>query len=125
MEGNQLKNRTKKKVLLVEDEKMIQVIHLMYLQELGCKVDIVDNGTKAVSQAKQKYDLIFMDVGLPDISGIEATRQIRKNGVTCKIVVLTAFIRADVKDECLTAGVNLVAAKPITPDKLSRIVRAC
>ena len=65
-------------VLIVEDAKIAALTLKKFLMQLHCTSDIADTGTKAVSMAKDNtYDLIFMDIGLPDFDGIEVTKRIR------------------------------------------------
>lgn len=112
------------KILLVEDNAIIQKVNIAMLTNLGCEVDIADNGLKAVSMFGNGYDLIFMDVGLPELDGISATKSIRRNESKNKpniIVVLTAF-GDTVEKKCLDAGANGFYTKPLLQNDLLEVL---
>lgn len=111
-----------KTILLVEDEPIVQTVHSAMLKKLGYAVDIAKNAEEAINMSKNSYDLIFMDVGLPDISGIQAAKKIREQQNTTPIVALTAYPLSEVKEECLAAGINEIATKPISPEHLTQII---
>ncbi len=115
----------KRKVLLVEDDLIIQIVHQNYLQELGCEVNLAGNGEAALAAMQNYYDLIFMDIGLPDILGTEVIKEFRKKYTQNKhvpIIVLTGFSSESNKEEFLAAGANDVAIKPIFLDQLENIL---
>jgi CheY-like chemotaxis protein len=124
-----LNTEKKRKILLVEDDLIVQIVHQNYLQELGCEVDLVGNGKAALAAIDNYYDLIFMDIGLPDILGTEIIKEFRKKYVKKKdvpIIVLTGFSSESSKQEFLASGANDVAIKPIFLDQLENIlVRYC
>lgn len=114
------------KVLLVEDELLVQKIHLMMLQALNCDTTLAKTGQKALRYAaNNKYDVIFMDIGLPDTSGIEITKRIRRN-VNFKsnkslIIALTAYVEDELYNDCIGAGVDMVEKKPISSIRLQQL----
>lgn len=110
-------------VLLVEDDKIVQKVHYHFLASYGCIVDIAEDGFQAVEKAKNNYDLILMDIGLPTMSGIEATTIIRENNKIVPIVGLTGFIQDEIKQNCLAVGMNEVATKPIKMENLKALVQ--
>ena len=106
------KKMDKARVLLVEDIPMIQKLHLQFLQELNCDADLAATGEEALmSYQKDKYDLIFLDLGLPDFNGIEICKFIRKQNDLIPIIVLTSQ-GIEVKNPCMRAGVNHFVQKP-------------
>lgn len=115
------------KVLMVEDNLIAQRVHKMMLDKLGCEVDIADNGQAAINFVtdNREYNIIFVDIGLPDISGYEVIRQIRqfhaKYNTRIPIIALTAFTRDEERLACLKAGADEVAAKPIYCSTLEEI----
>lgn len=115
-----------KKILLVEDEPLARMINTRLLQQLGYEPDIALTGEDAVTMSCKGYDIIFMDIGLPGIDGIEATRQIRAQELISKqhtiIIALTAFPIAEYKDKCLQAGLNDIVNKPITIENLQKLI---
>ncbi len=107
------------KILLVEDHSIAARIAKNILLELGCEVDIAENGRAALELIeKEPYDLIFMDIGLPDMDGYAVAKQIRshklKNIIQIPIVALTAHAESDEKQHCLAVGMNVVITKPLT-----------
>ncbi len=107
------------KILLVEDHQIAARIARTILSELGCEVDIAETGKIALELIeKNHYDLIFMDIGLPDIDGCAVTKQIRlhslKQIAKIPIVALTAHAESDEKQRCLDVGMSMVITKPLT-----------
>ena len=106
-------------ILVVEDNFIAQKAAQSLLQSCQCQVDIASNGKEALELWKQnEYDLIFMDIGLPDIDGYQVTRHIRvqeeaKNRRT-PIIALTAYAGDENKQRCIEAGMNAVLCKPLT-----------
>lgn len=115
-----------KKILLVEDDEMAKTVHVMYLEELGYTPDIAENGQKALELAqKNQYDLILMDIGLPDMTGIDVVKKIRAGGKNQRtpIVALTGFAPEDVIASCLAAGMEKVFFKPTDATTLQQIIK--
>ena len=110
----------KPKILLVEDAPIAQKMGKFILLGLGCQVDVVETGYKALEMfEKTQYDLIFMDIGLPDIDGVNVTKEIRRlenNDVHVPIVALTANNDSSYKDACLREGMNDFILKPLTKE---------
>ncbi|CAA7616112.1 Sensor protein barA [Magnetospirillum sp. LM-5] len=108
------------KVLLVEDNDLNQEVASEILRDAGLEVDIADNGQIAVDMVKAgSYDLILMDMQMPVMDGVTATREIRKLGQThLPIIAMTANAMQVDKDRCLDAGMNDHIAKPIDPDSM-------
>ncbi len=105
----------RQKILIVEDVVDNQEIFKYFLNSVGAIVDIVDNGQDAIDSAKEKeYDLILMDIQIPIINGLEATRQILKNGYTGPIIALTAHSSIDDRLNCMKAGCIEIITKPVT-----------
>lgn len=117
-------------VLVVEDQPLAAKIAMNILEGLGCFVHIVPNGTLAVEYAKENaYDLILMDIGLPDINGNIATTRIRHweslNGEKhIPIIALTAHIEIEDKEKCISAGMDAVLSKPFTKELAEDILNA-
>ncbi|MCE3043554.1 response regulator [Legionella sp. 16cNR16C] len=117
------------RVLVVEDNIIAQHAAKSLLTKLQCTVDIAENGIKALELWKtQHYDLILMDIGLPDIDGYEVTHAIRVHELTKKthtpIIALTAHAGDENKKRCIDAGMNAVLTKPLTAKNCSDIVIA-
>lgn len=120
---NVLNFNGKPHILLVEDNPLIQKIHIKFLELLGCQIDVASNGKEAIDLSQGNYDLIFMDIGLPDMDGIQTTANIRNqiNNKNIPIIALTSLGDL-VTDECKEAGINAVATKPISINHLNSIL---
>ena len=105
----------KMSILFVEDVPLIQRFSANMLETLGCDVTLASNGKEALQYSKNTYDLIFMDIGLPDEDGLAVIRKIRqqeKNRHRTPIIALTAHATETVKQGCLDAGADDFLAKP-------------
>jgi len=112
-----------KKVLVVEDNKINQMITKKMLQKKGMLCDIIDNGEDAIETAKtNSYDLILMDVHLPGINGTIATKHIREFDSKTPIVALTAISLDENRDMLLSYGMNDVITKPFHPEDFYSII---
>lgn len=108
-----------RRVLLAEDNAVNQKVVVRALKKLGCMVDVAQNGLEAVSLSEKiRYDLILMDVQMPEIDGFEATRTIRsreqKSGGYTPIVAMTANAMPGDREQCIDAGMDDYLTKPIT-----------
>jgi CheY-like chemotaxis protein len=111
------------RVLLAEDNPINALLARALLEREGCKVDRIASGDEAVSALSRGfYDLILMDLRMPGLNGIEATRALRERGVTTPIVALTADAFDEDRRACLAAGMNDFLAKPLTPPALRAVL---
>lgn len=114
------------RVLLVEDNLIVQKVHRMMLQKFGCEVDIAEDGPKALELCENEYDVILMDIGLPGMDGLEVTSQIRQREAHKKartpIITLTAYSNDDAKISSLAAGSDEVVTKPIAFNDLRQLL---
>lgn len=109
------------KVLLAEDEPINQEVSCALLEDAGLQIDLAENGAEAVALAREnKYDLILMDIQMPTMSGIDATRAIRTlpNYAETPILAMTANAFDEDRQACLDAGMNEHIGKPIVPERL-------
>jgi signal transduction histidine kinase/DNA-binding response OmpR family regulator/HPt (histidine-containing phosphotransfer) domain-containing protein len=109
------------RLLLVEDNELNREVALGLLEDAALVIDTAENGQIAVQKiAETKYDLVLMDMQMPVLDGLAATRAIRANPKThhLPIVAMTANAMASDREKCLSAGMNDHIAKPIDPDQL-------
>jgi CheY-like chemotaxis protein len=116
-----------KRVLIVEDDVRNIFALSSVLEPKGAKVEIARNGREALYHLQQNpgVDLVLMDVMMPEMDGLTATREIRKQPALAKlpIIALTAKAMADDREACLAAGANDYIAKPLDVDKLLSLAR--
>jgi len=114
-------------ILLVEDNPVNQKVALHLLTRLGYRADAVSNGLEAVRAAEQRdYDLVFMDVQMPEMDGLAATHEIRTRLPQARqprIVALTANAVQGDRERCLAAGMDDYLPKPVKLDELHGMVR--
>jgi two-component system sensor histidine kinase/response regulator len=115
------------RILVAEDDSASQKVIALPLQTLGHDVTIASNGKQVVdSVTAQDFDVIFMDIQMPEIDGFEATQLIRESerrtGRRVPIVACTAHAMAGYRERCLAAGMDAYMAKPIEPQKLAETV---
>jgi CheY-like chemotaxis protein len=107
------------RILLVEDHVLAAKVAMNILQKLNCAVDHASSGKDAIRMLKEKpYELIYMDIGLPDRNGLEVTREIRKlpdkKISQIPIVALTAHMNERERQNCLKVGMQEMITKPLT-----------
>lgn len=106
----------KGRVLLVEDNRLNQKVFKIMFEDAGCEVDIAHNGEEALLKLVTEYDLVIMDVGLPDMSGIEVTRLYREREAGPKrtvILALTGHSLDKDQERCIEAGMDGYLVKPL------------
>ncbi len=115
-----------RRVLLVEDNPLNQQVGAELLAEAGITVDVAGNGRIGLEMAqRQPYDLVLMDMQMPEMDGLEATRQLRAQPALASlpIVAMTANALAEDRARCQAAGMDDFIAKPIEPASLWRVLR--
>ncbi|WP_114781528.1 hybrid sensor histidine kinase/response regulator [Botryobacter ruber] len=116
------------RILLAEDNEINQLLVNTVLEEWGCITDTVGNGKEALAKLKQnKYDLVLMDMQMPEMDGYEAIMKIRQSGAhyaKIPIIALTAHASSAEVEECLATGADGYLSKPFEPEELhENIVR--
>ena len=111
------------RILLVEDHRLNQEVAIGLLEELGLRATVVGDGRAALDAlASRPIDLVLMDVQMPVMDGLTATRRLRADPVLrpVPVIAMTAGALAEDREACLAAGMNDVVTKPIDPDDLRR-----
>ncbi len=110
------------KILIAEDNIFNQRVLAKYIEKFGGQADLVSDGVEAKNSIKEnKYDLIFMDIQMPRVSGIELTKQIREEKNEVIIIGASANAYQENIDEALASGMNYYISKPITLNKLKAL----
>jgi len=110
-----------RRVLLVEDVEVNRMVATTMLQQLGCSVDVAEDGARGLATilGDPSYDLVLMDWHLPELDGLEVTRLVRLAGHTLPIVGLSASVRPEDRAKALDAGMNGFLGKPFSRDALA------
>ena len=115
------------RILVTEDDDVNRLVLRLLLNRMGYEIDEAEDGQKAIDAAKANaYDLIFMDLNMPGIDGIETTRRIRQLdsvGENTTIVALTADATPEARERCLQAGMDGFVTKPFKLDELEKVLR--
>lgn len=125
---NRLSDRKPLHILLVEDIRLNQKVALQMLSTYGYRADVANNGKEAISAIQnQLYDLVFMDVQMPEIDGLKATQIIRADPSIEQpyIVAMTAHAMQGDRENCLSAGMDDYMRKPIRRRDLLAILQQC
>ncbi|MDM8551140.1 ATP-binding protein [Desulfobacterales bacterium HSG2] len=116
------------RILLVEDNIVNQTVALAILKKLGFNADVAGNGSEALDVLKKaSYDIVFMDIQMPEMDGLEATRAIRDpdSEVTnpdIPVVAMTAHAMKEDRDRCFEVGMNDYLTKPVQPQKILEVI---
>jgi CheY-like chemotaxis protein len=117
------------RILLAEDNAVNQKLALRLLQQMGWRADLAGNGVEVLqSLARQRYDVVLMDVQMPQMDGLEATRRIVErwpNGERPRIVAMTANAMPSDRQACMAAGMDDFVVKPIRVEALVAALLAC
>jgi CheY-like chemotaxis protein len=115
-------------VLLAEDSLSVIPPMVTYLQARGCRVEVAHTGYEAVQRARETHPaVILMDVQMPDMDGLEATRRIRAIPELAQvpIIALTALAMPGDRERCLAAGANEYLTKPVSLKRIVQAIEAC
>ncbi len=108
-------------ILLAEDNVVNQKVATRLFSKIGYKIEVANNGVEALKSLEQnEYDLVFMDIQMPEMDGLEATRQIieRWGEDRPRIIALTANAMREDRENCFGAGMDEYLTKPFKPSQL-------
>ena len=118
----------RRNILLAEDNLINQKMAISLLQKMGHSVTVVQNGRQAVEKSEaEQFDLILMDVQMPEMDGLEATtairaREVSRGGQRVPILAMTAYTMAGDSDRCIEAGMDGYISKPINTEELFKAI---
>jgi len=123
-DGELLLTQLSGRILVAEDDPAIQRLLVSVLEKAGAEVALASNGEEAVEKALEAsalgrpFALILMDLMMPEVDGLAATRRLRSNGHRCPIIALTADALSETRAKCFAAGCNEQLTKPFRPARL-------
>ncbi len=110
-------------ILLAEDNRVNQLLMVRLLEGRGHRVTVAGDGRVALDEAaRYSFDVILMDVQMPEMDGLEATRILRERGVRTPIIAMTAHAMQGDRDKCLRAGMTDYVSKPIQPEEVFGVI---
>jgi len=113
------------KILVVEDNKINQIVTKKILESNNFKCTILEDGYAAIELLdNENFDVILMDINMPIINGFDTTKLIRKKGITTPIIALTAFDKQEITEQALSSGMNDIIIKPFEQAKLFQVINS-
>jgi len=114
------------RILMAEDNPVNQKVALSMLKRIGYNADVAANGVEVLQALeRQPYDVVLMDVQMPEMDGFEATRRIRSLGLKICIIAMTAHALNSDKEACLDVGMDEYVSKPIRMEELQKVLERC
>ncbi len=119
----QIENKLDLRILVVEDNKINQLVTKKIIQQKNHYCKIVSNGFEAIEVLKKEdFDVILMDINMPELNGFETTIEIRKMAIEIPIIALTAYNLKQVIQQANLSGIDAVLVKPFEPSRLFEII---
>lgn len=113
---------SKKRILFVDDDIALLDLFMKYLELKGFSVDVASNGKEAIEKAKNsKFDLLILDIKLPDILGDKVLKVIRSIDEGIEVVMITGYPNLQDTIDLLTFRIHEILLKPVTPEELLRV----
>jgi two-component system OmpR family response regulator len=113
-----------KKVLIVDDTKNIRTLLTMCLESEGYQVTAAGDGKQALELLQHnRFQLVFLDIKLPELPGTEVLRRVRELGINIPIIIMTAFATVKNAVECTKLGAVVYLQKPFTAEKIRRVIQ--
>lgn len=113
----------KKKALIIDDTKNIRLMLAKCMEIEGYEIEVADNGKLGLEMAsKRKYNLIFLDIKLPEISGTEVLRKLRGEGINTPVIIITAYPTVKNAVDCTQLGAMAYLQKPFTTERIRNVL---
>jgi CheY-like chemotaxis protein len=127
--GRQLAGRFPLRILVAEDNPVNQQLAVLLLKKIGYRADVAANGLEVLEAlGRETYDVVIMDVQMPEMDGLEATRQIHQRWPEARrphVIAATANVMQEEREACLAAGMDAYLSKPIDKDELAAALSRC
>jgi DNA-binding NtrC family response regulator len=121
---NPITGREKFRILVVDDEKNICDLLKVALEQINCDVQTTCDGREAIGWAhKQQFDVIFLDIKMPGMNGVEVLKNLRKVQPKASFVMITGYAGSDLVDESLSSGAFVCLSKPFGVTQVQDIIR--
>ena len=114
---------SEKRILIVDDDKSINAVFKAMLEEQGFNVNTASSGQEALSLADSSFDLVILDIKLPDITGEEVAKVMKERGMADNIVLMTGYPELGDCIDTMGVGIQEILLKPISPDEVLRVAR--
>ncbi len=112
------------KILIIEDDPGHQKLLEKLIEKSGCNCDCADDGKSGIARAfSNDYDLIFVDIHMPNLDGFVVVSSLRERGITAPMIAVTALLLDGVDQIALDAGYNDFLRKPIEQEDVSRVIK--
>ena len=109
----------KANILIVDDEEVVRLSHLRSLKGMGCNMRLAEDGTAALSaMEKEAFDVILLDLRMPDLDGMDVLRTVKKRWPDCEVIVITGYPSIESAKEAVRLGAYNYLAKPLCPDEV-------
>ncbi len=114
------------KVLVIEDDPLVCLLHKGLLMNLGCQVEVSMNAEEALLMLDGNYDLILLDIELPNMSGIEFSLKLRHQPKykSIPIIAITSSMDENIQQKCFSAGIRQVLRKPVDLETLELLLKS-
>lgn len=114
----------KKEILIIDDDYHSNLLYNEIFLYSNVKVTIIDSGEKGITQINKKndYDLIILDIKLPHMNGIDILCWLRKQGIKTPVIISTAFVTMDIRNECINREADEFITKPLDIDYFSQLI---
>ncbi len=114
---------SEKRILIVDDDKSINAVFKTMLEEHGYTVNIASSGQEALSLEDSLFNLVILDIKLPDITGDEVAKVMKERRMADNIVLMTGYPELEDCIDTLGVGIQEILLKPISPDEILRVAR--
>jgi len=112
----------KANILIVDDEEVVRLSHLRTLAGAQCNAEVAETGEKALQvMERHPFDVILLDLRMPDLDGISVLRTIKQKWPECEVVIITGYPSIETAKEAVRLGAYNYLAKPVSPDEVIKV----